>query len=318
MVAVVFVSLWGSVSGSRAQSPDLSLSLSGVTFKSGLKQSRSTAPQAIVAAKEYDYLISGTCHGTNLFAFTVPPGTKIADAIEQVDPGGSKILSGSIFDLESKLPFLVTKSSIKGSNVIFGIHVSAAGSVKVSLSKQGVLTTALSGVQFKLNGKPDKTDSLVLDANAACDLTAVTSGTAASAQPDAMLIGQGFRAIGNDVYNTDGTDQKQSFTIGNHKSSTFVALVQNDGPTADTITLSGSSSVSGFLIKYLDAGNNDITAAVTAGTFSTGSLASGDFGLIKIKITVNGAPSGAKVNALLTATSSANPQDVISAEVIAK
>jgi hypothetical protein len=72
MVAVVFVSLWGSVSGSRAQSPDLSLSLSGVTFKSGLKQSRSTAPQAIVAAKEYDYLISAapipeTATSANIF-----------------------------------------------------------------------------------------------------------------------------------------------------------------------------------------------------------------------------------------------------------
>ena len=118
---------------------------------------------------------------------------------------------------------------------------------------------------------------------------------------------------GNDVYSATGSGESKSINIIHGHSGTLYADIQNDGVVATALTVKGAGGSNGFTVSYFKGAVN-ITSAVLAGTYSTGSLAPGAHATLKI---VMHAPStsGKAATFRVTASSSAgNPADAVLAK----
>ena len=130
-------------------------------------------------------------------------------------------------------------------------------------------------------------------------------------RPDALIALAPFGPyVGDNVYQSAlATTQVKSRTVLRGHTGTFFVRVQNDSVFPDSIKVKGSASSPGFGVRYFNASTNaDITAAVTAGTFTYLGVAPGGFGSPVIKVVVSVSPNaavGAKKNVVVTATSTA-------------
>jgi hypothetical protein len=118
---------------------------------------------------------------------------------------------------------------------------------------------------------------------------------------------------GNDVYSATGVGESKSISIIHGHSGTLYADIQNDGAVAASFTLKGSAGSNGFTVSYFK-GTVNITSAVQAGTYATGSLAPSAH--VTVKITMH-APTaiGNTAKFRVTATSSTgNPADAVVAK----
>ncbi len=139
-------------------------------------------------------------------------------------------------------------------------------------------------------------------------------------QPDAQIsVGSGSY-VGDNIYNTTASGQSKSKKIPAGKSATFNVKVQNDGDSADSFTLYGCGSASGFKVAYMQGATN-VTTGVVAGTYPTGSLAAGAEQVITLKIKAKSTlASGKKKVCLVTATSvgDGTKKDAVKATVTVK
>lgn len=140
---------------------------------------------------------------------------------------------------------------------------------------------------------------------------AVRSYTVVDHRPDGRIaLGTGV-AVGNDVYNTTGAGQSRTATTAVRTAATFNLSVQNDGNVDDQFRLRGQAESSGYRVRYsrTDTGEN-VTAAVTAGTFTTPAVApGGSFKLRAVVTVLAGAAPGSSITRTLTATSVGYPSD---------
>jgi hypothetical protein len=112
--------------------------------------------------------------------------------------------------------------------------------------------------------------------------------------------------VGNNVYNTTGV--RQTATEAWYGTSfpgsyyIFDISIQNDGTRADRFRVKATgAATTGWAIKYF-RGTTNITLAVKAGTYQTGSLAPGATYLITAKLTF----PGGDISRLVTITSTAD------------
>jgi len=144
-------------------------------------------------------------------------------------------------------------------------------------------------------------------------------------QPDA-LIKRSYRKysatyVGDGIYNTTAQDQRVTGKAGAGNSATFDVEIQNDGSRGDSITLVGCSRSPGFVVKYFTSTGSNITASVTAGTQSTGSLYSGEAYRFTLRIrakliAVSGAEKACRVTA--TSVGDGTKRDVVKATLIVR
>src|SRR6266571_5348004 len=129
----------------------------------------------------------------------------------------------------------------------------------------------------------------------------------ATRQPDNQIKNSNESTyLGDNVYNTDGTGQTKSQSVKAGRSATFNILIQNDGSATDSFTVQGNGNSTGFTIKYYtgNSGGTDITAAVTAGTYTVSNLGPGANQIIRAVVTVTrGTASGAVKDCLVTSSS---------------
>ena len=106
-------------------------------------------------------------------------------------------------------------------------------------------------------------------------------------QPDGWIRVQGGSSLGNGIYNLDGTNQTVSQAVPFSTAAIYVGTVQNDGNVADSFTVKGPGDSGGWTVHYFNAasGGSDITAAVVAGTWSTGVLAVGATKEFRVEVT---------------------------------
>jgi len=141
-------------------------------------------------------------------------------------------------------------------------------------------------------------------------------------QPDARIrrIGD-HNMVGNDIYNTDGTNQTLSATLGDRRVR-FVVTIQNDGDAADSFTIGASTGV--FLIPgpqvrfYHGWPAEEISTAVWTNSYTTPTIAPG--GVYRIRAAVlpsqmtfsqlAAGPGVAHYSWLVKATSVSNPTSV--------
>jgi CSLREA domain-containing protein len=129
-------------------------------------------------------------------------------------------------------------------------------------------------------------------------------GEAGEHQPDGRIRKFSGTYIGNNIYNSDGTNQTKTGQARIGYIVEFTLAIQNDGDGADSFRLSvDGGSTTMYRIKYY-RGSNDITAKVVDGTYVTPTIAPGASLLITIDVIVKkGATLGSSVNRLVTITS---------------
>ena len=153
-------------------------------------------------------------------------------------------------------------------------------------------------------------------ADATSDVSLGGTGTPApSPLPDALIRrSKDSVSIGNDIYEDPPLTQVVSWTAKRKQSRTFVLEFQNDGAASGPVTVQGCASTSKFVVKYLAAGA-DMTPAVTAGTYATGSLSPAGSAAIDLVITPKKASTTLACNVTATA---ASQSDTVQARLKAK
>lgn len=139
--------------------------------------------------------------------------------------------------------------------------------------------------------------------------TATDAGLAAAdPRPDAWVQrGATGPSSGDDVYNTNGTNQTVTGQAARGRSVTYVVTVQNDAAFADRLILRGTASDTAFRVKYQTSAGG-ITNSVTAGTHLTPLLAPGERVDIEVTVTVRpDAPSGSSLTGRLSVGSTTDP-----------
>jgi hypothetical protein len=132
-------------------------------------------------------------------------------------------------------------------------------------------------------------------------------GPLPSYQPDPSIRKGSKPFIGNDIYNTDGTNQTRTASAGVGSKITFDVSIENDGLNPDRFKVWATGiAMSGYDVKYF-RGRTNITAAVIAGTYLTRSLAPGDAVSIRARVTIQpGAAIESSISRLLKVTSTGN------------
>ena len=140
-----------------------------------------------------------------------------------------------------------------------------------------------------------------------------------SPRPDLAIgaVADGSDAVGDDVYSAEPIDgQEKALDIVAGGTRTFYVQVRNDRAITDRFTLHGvDNGAVGYTVAYR-RDQTDITAAVQAGSYRTGTIQPGETVTIKIKVTASTAVGPART-VDLTATSRANPvaRDTVRARV---
>lgn len=137
-------------------------------------------------------------------------------------------------------------------------------------------------------------------------------------QPDALIKqGSDKSYLGLGVFNTTGALQTSSTSEPPGHSATFDLKLVNAVLRSDTLALKGCASSSGFTVRYLRR-STDVTNAVTAGSYTTGTLAPAASQTLKLTIAVSStATVGTTMTCLVTASSATQPKrkDVVEAKV---
>lgn len=133
-------------------------------------------------------------------------------------------------------------------------------------------------------------------------------------QPDARIATTSTGTYaGNNVYSTTGAGESRTRTLGHGDTGRFYVSVQNDGLVATSFTIKGSGSATGYSVSYY-RGTTNITSAVKAGTYSTGTIAPRSAITIKVVVHRSTASTARSVTYLIKAKSvSGTPSDAVKA-----
>jgi len=123
--------------------------------------------------------------------------------------------------------------------------------------------------------------------------------------------------LGTGIYNLDGTNQTKAQAIAVGTIATYLFHVQNNGNTADSITLTCPAIASGWTATYYNASGTNITTLITGTNgWTISKLAPGAIQLLYTQITPgNTVAAGTFAPVTLTAVSAGNPvkKDVVKA-----
>jgi hypothetical protein len=125
-------------------------------------------------------------------------------------------------------------------------------------------------------------------------------------QPDNRIatLESGADYIGENIINTDGTNQTRARTITTGTSATYYIQVENDANTTDEVIVSGPASSGDWTLTYYDAktGGNNITSSIIGSGWSTGTLTTGESKEIRMVVTNTGSTTST-FEALVTSES---------------
>jgi hypothetical protein len=137
-------------------------------------------------------------------------------------------------------------------------------------------------------------------------------------QPDAQIkLASDTSYLGAGVFNVTGAGQTRATTTAPGKNATFNLRFANAGSVSDSIGVLGCTGSAAVKPKYFQ-GTTDVTGAVTAGSYNTGTLAVGAAKVLKLKIAVSSTATPGKVfTCAVLASSHAAPshRDVVKAKV---
>jgi hypothetical protein len=131
-----------------------------------------------------------------------------------------------------------------------------------------------------------------------CQHNAVTPAACIPPQPDGRIRRPGGPWLGDDIYNTSAIDQHVSVRARADRSRVLYISIQNDGGLADSFRLTDDQATSaGYSVRYfVGRTQQEISAAIAAGSWTTPSLAPGQRFLVRIWIALG--PSVARYSSI--------------------
>ncbi|HZZ97721.1 MAG TPA: hypothetical protein VFE19_11920 [Jatrophihabitantaceae bacterium] len=133
--------------------------------------------------------------------------------------------------------------------------------------------------------------------------------------PDSMIGGtRTGHFAGNGVYSSTGAGEARNLTIKRGKSETCYVKVQNDGLVAAAFTIKATGGANGFKARYFH-GNTNVTPAVDAGTYATGTIPARGFVLLRVKVSVAHSSANSATFVVAARSTSGTPTDAVRALV---
>ena len=137
------------------------------------------------------------------------------------------------------------------------------------------------------------------------------------ARPDGLIAKGSHKFVGNDTYNTDGTQQTRLATPRIGDLTLFRIAVQNDGIVPDSFRIQAAGSEPYYSIRYYRH-SKEITSRVVAGTFTTPVLAPGDRYVIRVWVKVATLAAAPSASRLVTLTSVNDPTKVDAVQFVVR
>ena len=159
----------------------------------------------------------------------------------------------------------------------------------------------------------DDGDLVTGDSNARDDLFLRTIGF----QGDALIRGPADATYsGDDLYQAVASGvQAKTAKAAKGSTQTFGLQIQNDGSVSDAFTVLGCAKSAGFTVTYV-AGGANVTAAVTAGTYTTGAIAPDDASSLDLIVKLSKKAKGTKTcEVVVTSASDGTKTDHVKATV---
>jgi sugar lactone lactonase YvrE len=113
----------------------------------------------------------------------------------------------------------------------------------------------------------------------------------ATHRPDGQ-IAAGKTYVGNNIYNSTGTNQTKTVKAAVGKTVVFKIRIENDGDSTDPFLVKGPGTANGYSLYYVD-GTTDVTAKVKAGTYKV-TLDPGASKVLTLKVKVTSAAAASK------------------------
>ena len=136
-------------------------------------------------------------------------------------------------------------------------------------------------------------------------------------QPDNQIRNHGETDYtGDDIYNTDGTDQTKSQAVTGNVTAIYEIKLQNDATGIDALNVTGTASGSSWTVIYYSVAEDaDVTDLVTGGIWYTRTMPSGYWEEMRLEVTPDSTvPVGSSIEVLVTSTSAyGDTHDVVKA-----
>lgn len=137
-------------------------------------------------------------------------------------------------------------------------------------------------------------------------------------QPD-LIIGRpgGRDLVGDNIYNSTGSQQSRSGSVKRGKSTSFEVRVENDSANTDSIRLKGTGNSKDFTVTYF-SGKQNITSFMVGGQLQVSNIPPSAFASFKVVVKAkSSAGRGDKTTVKVTATSQKDTSkvDVVKAPV---
>ena len=239
---------------------------------------------------------------TATYVVTVQYDGTAPEPLTLTGPAGSTGWTVRYFDAPTGGSDMTT--AVTGSGWTIGLGPGATREIRVELTAAATLAAG-------------QQQTVLLTATAAGggarqDAVAATATVTVVVRRPDLLIRNSYETsvAGNDVYNTTGENQSQAQAVLPGLSAAFVVSVQNAAAAADAFTLTGPAGSAGWAINYFDSatGGNDITAEVTGGGWTTGSLGAGAAQEMRVELTpAVSLPGGQQIDVRVTAASTGDP-----------
>jgi uncharacterized delta-60 repeat protein len=243
-----------------------------------------------------------------------------SDGIYQESFGSLSSFSAVVLEADGKIILGGASGPLAGRN-----------STIVRLTTSGVLDETFDGDGYVINDLKPASGDFIFGMAFQPDGKLVAAGRAGNSTGDIALSRYNFfqktdalvgtsvsTLVGNNIYDQNGSGQAIALSLKpNGKKKRGYLQFQNDGHEADSFAIKGTKGNPFFSVKYLSGGQN-VTAAVTAGTFKTRSVASGASASLKVEITARNKSKGKKRGLLVVATSQVDMNSVDAVRINAK
>ncbi len=190
-----------------------------------------------------------------------------------------------------------TRSTADTSPWIYGTTAEQAGTaVHVAIGGQSLTATVLTGGTWGVSATtlPTGAQQVVASITDAASNTGTAEQTltitgggvphTAHYQPDAAIRTLPGHFVGVRIYDIT-KEQVHARLHGSARVARFEVRVTNRGDSTDRLTLTGTPRNRSFKVSYLSASGQDVTRAVTAGTYLTGRLAPGRSTHLNVTVT---------------------------------
>jgi hypothetical protein len=149
VAALLLAGVSGLASGALADNT-ATISLAGVQLRNATNQSRSSAPDTIDPGCTYTYSINGMVRGAGgftLLAIRYPTPTPLAQVLEDLAPGSSAFLNGTVSSSNGGVhPIQLSETVFDSEQVIAGVTVRFGATISVGINASNIASFTIRNV----------------------------------------------------------------------------------------------------------------------------------------------------------------------------